>query len=256
MPKDTDSSRSASRRRSKASGQDKAKEREAINGVEGASASSNVDRSLALRLSSSGVALQRFADLAQLFSSPSFLNDLDDIERDYGREIDKMKEVERLNLVITKLTHTRSEEVDDLRTEIARLQTQEAACRSERESCQKMRADMQADKAAADAERKQLYEKKVQEDKAKAKKELDTKKAEMEAEFKKQTQDVKARSQELLAEKQKLKQEIVELQEIAKERETSHKWEMLGLKSEHEKVGSELSQLKSEFPTGGQPLHN
>ena len=252
-PKDSGNSRSASRKRGRASDQEKKKGLEAVNGLDTSYDAHSEAPNPARELAFSAPYLRRLADVA-LFFKKSFLNDLDAVERDYGSEIIRNTEIESLNQAIVKMTHAKSEEMDNLKAENAALKAREDACCREREECRKLQADMEAQKAIADAERKQEYQRKMEEDKVKAQKRMDTKKAEMETEFNKRVRELETRGKDLATENQRLKGNITELQEHAEKKKIKHKREMQGLDSELERTASELKQIKSDFPHEGQPF--
>ncbi|KAL8832824.1 MAG: hypothetical protein Q9191_000008 [Dirinaria sp. TL-2023a] len=255
MPNDADSPRSGSRKgRKKPSSQGKAKELEAANDLDTDANVSNEAENAALKLASYSKALQRVADIAYLLQSKSCLSDIDTVEQNHEGEVDRENEIRRLRTVVAELTYGKSEELEKMRTEIARLKDGEEACRRERADCQRVQEDVKAQKARADAERKQEYEKKLQEDKIKAQKRMDAKKAEIEADFNKKVRDFEDGRKTLVAENQRLKEDIAQLQENAQNKKIKHKREMQGLDSELERTVLELKQIKSDFPNEWKPL--
>lgn len=255
-PKDDGSSRSASRKRSKASHQEKSKASEAINSLDTGADLSNEAQNPAFRLASSAEALQRLADVAQYFRTRSGLNDIDAVRRIGGEVADREMEIRRLKDVIAEINETKSGKMANLEKEIAELKAGEDECHQERERCRKMRAQMDDEKAAAIAEIKQEHDKKWQKDRAKAQKRMDTEKAEKEEQFNKQAQRLEELNKGLSAENQQLKQDLLKVQEDAKIEKAELRWALHGLQGAQEKLTSELDEIKSEFPIEEHPVED
>ena len=254
MPKDTNLSRNASaKRRSKVSDQQNDHESRSLESHALGHGYSNGSQNPVVVLASSRDALQRLADIAQYLQS-SFLSDIDVVEGDHGTDIDKENEIQRLNQAIETLTYSKSEEMENLKRELAGLKAGEEACRQETEKYKVMEAELQAEHAKAEEERKHEYDRKQQEDKIKAQKQMKVKRAEMEAEIKQKVRELENENQDLSVQNKQLKQDLSAAQDKLKTKKTRHALEREALEDKLEKRTLELEQLKSEFPVKGQPV--
>lgn len=254
MPRDTRDSRSAStKRRSKASDQLDNQPSESTDSLVSGRGNPNGVQHPAIVLASSQDALKRLAGIAQYLES-TLLSDIKTIEGNCGIEIDKEKEIEKLNNAVETLMYKKKKEVESLEQENRELKDGEEACRQERERCLNMQAELKASSAEAEARVKEEYETKLQEEKSKAQKQIKTKKAELEIENRQKMQDAENQSKELSARNDALMENLSAAEEKLKAKKTKHARELKSIELELAEKTSDLEQVKREFPVEGQSV--
>ena len=210
-------------------------------------------------LASSRGPLERLAHLARIIET--FTPEISAIETEFGGELDREKDIERLNHTVETLTSSKGAELERLKRENISLKAEQEACKKEKEKCQTIEAELRFKSEETDARRKQEHEKKVQEDEVKSQKQLDARRAELEAKIKAEVRDAENKSKKLSAEKKKLSAEKDELKtslsEVREELKTENRKNTLafkGLEDERASLQKELEEVKFEFPVEGKPV--
>ena len=203
-------------------------------------------------LASSRGTLERLAHLARYLES--FIPDISAIETEFGEELDKEKDIQRLERTVEALTSSRCEELERLKRENVLLKAEQEACKQEKKKCQTIEAELRSQSEETDARRKKEYEKKLQEDKVKSQKQIDARRAELEAEIKAKVRDAENESKKLSAENDHLKTSLSEVSEELKTENRKNTLAFKGLEDERASLQRELEQVKLEFPVEGKPV--
>lgn len=212
-------------------------------------------RTPAAILASSHGALQRLADIVQYFQS-SFIYDISMIEEDYRTEIDRQKEIRRLNDTIETLTRMKNENMNKLRRENEELQVNQEASQKEKKTYQEMKEELKAQHITAEAEREKDYGQNLQDEKVKLHKILKTKKAEIEAESEKRVNELKKQSEKLFKKNQELIQRLSKVESKLKQKKIRHVRVKKSLKKENKKLTAKLKNITSEFSVEKQSAGN
>ena len=199
-------------------------------------------------LAHSSGALQRLADIAKYFGSPSITDAMQMVENDYGAEIAKENTIRKLNEMVASLTHVKSEETEQLRQDNERLMAEREECQQEQKKALEIQKKLEDQHALAETNRKKESEKKLQEEKAKGKMELKIKKEKIEEEYKKKGQELDERLSKLLTANEELKQGCVEAGEKLEKENTRNARVEKSLDDENKKLTEELKQLQAQFP--------
>ena len=254
MPKHTNGVRGvSSKRREIISDQAKDQEFRSPNGLDASHGDTEEPGNPAATLASCNGALQRLAGIARYFES-SFNGDINMVERDYGAEMDRENEIQRLREDVKTLTHAKDERLENLRHEIRELKAGQEACNQERERCRTMQAELEDHHTQAEAEREKEYQRKLQDEKAKLQKSMKAKKAEIEAGSRETIRELESRIANLSTTSEKLKQSLSAAEEKLKDKKIKHARVEKSLQEENDNLRVELKQVKSEFPVEGQPV--
>ena len=198
----------------------------------------------AATLASCNESLQRLANMARYFEW-SFSQDMAIVEEDYGTEMDRENEIQRLLGVVETLTHAKDERLGVLQHEIEDLKASEVDCNRERARYQKIRKELEEEHNRNEAEREKEYKQKFQ-------KSVKAKTAEIEAGSKNKTQELEKQVASLSATNKKLEQNSSAAEEKLKDKKITHALVKKSLMEEMEKLKVELKEIKSEFPVEGQ----
>ena len=188
--------------------------------------------------------LQRLANIARYFES-SFSQDIAIVEEDYGTEMDRENEIQRLMGVVETLTHAKDERVEVLQHEIEELKASEVDYNRERDKYQKIRKELEEEHNRNEAEREKEYKQKLQ-------KSVRAKSAEIEAGSKDKTQALEKQVASLSATIEKLEQNLSAAEEKLKNKKIRHAVVEESLMEKIEKLEAELKEIKSEYPVEGQ----
>ena len=188
--------------------------------------------------------LQRLANMARFFEL-SFSQDIAIVEEDYGTEMDRENEIQRLMGVVEILTHAKDERVEALRHEIKDLKATEVECNRERARYQTIRKELEEEHTRNEAERDKEYKHKLQ-------KSVRAKTAEIEAGSKEKTQELEKQIASLSATNIRLEQSLSAAEEKLKDKKIRHARVEKSLMEENEKLRVELKEIKSELPVEGQ----
>lgn len=255
MPKDVDGARAPAKQKNKAG--DRQRDQE-VGSQEGGY---TMNGALAGRpksadtLAGSSRALQRLADVAHYFqTSASLTDDVEEIEKACKGEIGKDKEIRRLQDVVATLTHTKTEETENLRLENEKLKEREALCENERAKCKALQAEVEARLATHKAKMEEEMNSKLREQKSRSQKQIDNRKTEIENNSKKQLQTLEDQIKELSAAKVELEGQLSEAKEKLEKKKTRHARLEKILEEENGKLRSELTYVKSEIPIKTEPV--
>ena len=188
--------------------------------------------------------LQRLANIAKYIES-SFSQDIAIVEEDYGTEMDRENEIQRLMGVVETLTHAKEERVEALQHEIEELKAREVDCTREREKYQKKRKELEEEYNRKEAEIETEYKQKFQ-------KSMKVKSAEIEAGSKDKTQGLEKQVASLSATNKKLEQNLSAAEEKLKNKKIKHALVEKSLMEEIDKLRVEVKELRSELPVEGQ----
>lgn len=188
--------------------------------------------------------LQRLAGIARYFES-SFSQDIAIVEEDYGTEMDRENEIQRLMGVVKTLTYAKDERLEVLQHEIEELKASEVDYNRERDRYQKIRKELEEEHNQKEAEREKEYKQKLQ-------KSVRAKSAEIEAGSKDKTQALEKQVASLSATIEKLEQNLSAAEEKLKNKKTKHALVEESLMQKIEKLEAELKEIKSEYPVEGQ----
>ncbi len=254
MPKHPNGVRGgSSKRREITSDQMKDQEFRSPNGLDASHGDTDEPGNPATTIASCNGALQRLAGIARYFES-SFNQDINEVEGDYGTEMDRENEIQRLRGEVKTLTHAEDERLENLRHEIRELEAGQEACNQERERCRTMQAELEEQHTQAETKREKEYQRKFQDEKAKLQKSTKVKKAEIEAGSRETIQELENQIANLSAINENLKQSLSAAEEKLKDKKIKHARVEKSLEEENEKLRVELKQVKSEFPIEGQPV--
>lgn len=245
MPRHTNGVRSGSSKRS-TSDQPREQELRPVNGLDVSHSDSEEPQNSAAILASCKGPLQRLANIARYFEL-SFSQDISIVEGDYGPEMDREKEIQRLTGVVETLIYAKDERLEDLQHEIEELRASEEDCNQEREKYQTMRTELEEQHTLKEAERDKEYKHKLQ-------KSVRAKIAEIEAGSKEKTQELQNQVTSLSAKNEELEQSLSAAEEKLKSKKIKHDRVEKSLEGENEQLKAELRQLKSEFPVEGQSV--
>ena len=195
-------------------------------------------------LASCNQSLQRLANMARYFEF-SFSQDIAIVEEDYGADMDRENEIQRLMGVVETLTHAKDERLEALQHEIKDLKASEVDCNRERARYQKIRKELEEEHNRKEAEREKEYKQKVQ-------KAMKAKCAEVENGSKNKIQELEKQVASLSATTEKLEQSLSAAEEKLKTKKTKHALVVESLMEKIEKLEVELKEIKSEFPVEGQ----
>ena len=252
MQKDMESSRGpSSKRRNKIQDQQSLESR-SFDRSDSNRGYQNGDQHPASVLASLRGPLERLANIAKCVEN--FLPEMAAIEADYGGEIDRETEIEKLNHTVEKLTLSKGEELKSLERENASLKAGQEACRQEKEKFQTAQDELRSRSDKNDARREQEHKKRLEEDKIKTQKHIETKTAELEAEIKAKVRDAQNESKKLRIENEDLKKSLSEVSEELKTENRKDALAFKGLEKECASLAKELEQVKSEFPVEGKPV--
>ena len=249
MPKQTNGNRRGSPKRREMKDQ----EFRSLNGLDASHGDTEEPGNPATTLASCNGALQRLADIARYFES-SFNQDIHEVEGDYGTEMDRENEIQRLKGEVKILTHAKDERLENLRHEIRELKAGQEACNQERERCRTMQAELEEQHTQAEAKREKECQRKLQDEKAKLLKSTKAKKAEIEAGSRETIREMETQIANLSTKNENLKQSQSVAEEKLKDKKIKHARVEKSLEEENEKLRVELKQVKSEFPIEGQPV--
>ena len=254
MPKHTNGVRGgSSKRRETTSDQMKDQEFRSPNGLDASHGDTEEAGNPAATLASCNGALQRLAGLARYFES-SFNQDINLVEEDYGTEMDRENEIQRLRGDVKTLTHAKDERLENLQYENEELKAREGACDRERQRCQTIQAELEEKYIQAEAEMEKGCQRKIQDEKAKLQKSMKVKKAEIEAGSREKIRELENQCANLSATNEKLNQSLSAAEEKLKDKKMKHARVEKSLEEENEKLRVELKQVTSEFPVEGQPV--
>ena len=198
-------------------------------------------------LASCNEPLQRLADIARYLQS-SFSQDIAIVEENYGTEMDRENEIQRLMGVVATLTHAKNERLETLQNEIEELKASEVDCSQERERYQKKRKELEEDHNRKETEREKEYKQKFQ-------KSVKARSAEIEAGSKDKTQALEKQVANLSAINGKVEQDLSAAEEKLKNKKIKHALVEKSLMEEIDKLKIELKEIKSELPVEGQSAH-
>ena len=205
-------------------------------------------------LASCNGSLQRLAHMARYFEL-SFSQDMAIVEEDYGTEMDRENEIQRLIGVVKTLTHAKDERLEALQHEIEDLKASEVDYNREIERYHKIRKELEEEHNRNEAEREKEHNQneaeREEEYKQKLKKSVKAKTAEIEAGSKDKTRDLEKQVASLSATTEKLEQSLSAAEEKLKNKKTKHALVEKSLLEENEKLKVELKEMKSEFPVEG-----
>lgn len=227
-----------------ASDQTKKKEARPANGLDVDRSDAEEIQNPAAILASYNGPLQRLADIAR-YLELSFSHDIAIVEEDYGAEMDRENEIQRLMSVVETLTHAKDERLEALQRQIKDLKASEVDCNKERARFQTIRKDLEEKHAKNEAERDKEFKQKLQ-------KSVRVKSAEIEAGSKDKIQELEKQITSLSATNKKLEQSLSTAEEKLKTKKTRHAIVEKSLMEEIEKLKVELKEVKSELPVEGQ----
>ena len=205
-------------------------------------------------LAHSSGALQRLADIAKFFGSPSITDAMQMVENDYGAEIAKENTIRELTKNLELVVHVKSEEKEKLRQDNEQLMAEREKYQGETKKALDRQKKVEDQHALVEASWKKENEQKLQEEKAKGKKELKIKKAEIEEEYKKKGQELDERLSKLLTANEELKQSCVEAEEKLEKEKTRNARVEKSLEDDNKKLTEELKQLQAQFPVEEQAI--
>ena len=245
MPRHTNGVRSGSSKRS-TSDQTREQESESVNGLDASHSGSEESQNPAAILASCNGPLQRLANIARYFEL-SFSQDITIVEGDYGPEMDRENEIQRLTGVVETLTHAKDERLEQVQRELKELKAGEEDCNRKRETYQMRRTELEEQHTRKEAEREKEYKHKLQ-------KSVKVKIAEIEAESKEKTQELQNQVTSLSATTKELKKSLLATEDKLDHKKKKHAREVASLENENEQLKVELQQVKSEFPVDGQSV--
>ena len=205
-------------------------------------------------LAYSSEALQRLAEFAGYFGSPSFKRDMQMVEDDYGAEITKESKIKKLEETVASLVHVKSEETEKLRRENKQLMDEQEDCQQEKKKALEIQKKVEDQHTLAEASRQKESEQKLQDERAKAAKAAKTKRAELEDEYKKKGRELDEKLSKLLAANVDLKQRCKEADEKLEMKKTRHARIEKSLEDDNKKLTEELKQLQAQFPVEEQGI--
>ena len=244
MPRHTNGIRSGSTKRS-TSDQTGEPDSRPVNGIDVSHSDSEEPQKAAARLASCNGSLQRLANIARYLES--FSQDIAVVEGDFGPEMDRENEIQRLTRVVETLTYARDERLEDVQQEIQELKANEEECNRERERYQTMRKELEEQHTQKEAEREKEYQQKLQ-------KLVRAKSAEIEARSKEKIQELENKIADLSAKNEKLEQSLSAAEEKLKTKKIKYDRLEKSREGEIEQLKVELRQWKSEFPVEGQSV--
>lgn len=217
----------------------------------------------AITLASSREVFQRLANLALYVESCN--PDVDAVEEQYGTEIDKEVMIKRLKDAIDEITHSKSQELQNLKEENEKLKAGEDDCQKQVVRCRTMQAEIQVQNDEAEKERESRYERKLQVERIRVEKQITAEKSKLEAAIKEKVQKLEKANKEMLDHKDKLKKDLATTQQKLEEKDISHTREVKGLELEHVenynglkyenvRLTEELDKTKSDIPLVMQPV--
>ena len=190
---------------------------------------------------------------------------MDAVESVYGVAIAQEKKIRSLNETLETVAHNKSDELEKLKAgEEARLQ--------EIQRCKTIQAELTEQHKKGEAMREEEYKRKLQDEKDKLQDEKDklqksvrVRKAEIENGINKKVQGLEDRVKNLSAIKtqleqqssateEELKQQLSAAEERLKNKKIKHARNERSLDDENKHLKEKLAQMKSEFPTEGQPV--
>ncbi|KAL8670545.1 MAG: hypothetical protein Q9168_004924 [Polycauliona sp. 1 TL-2023] len=243
MPKHQNGVRGgSSKRREITSDQTKDQEFRSPNGLDASHGDTEDPGNPAATLASCNGALQRLAGIARYFES-SFNEDISMVERDYGAEMDREDEIQRLRRDVKTLTHAKDERLENLQYENEKLKAGEETCKQERARCQTIRAELEEQHIQAEAEREKEHNRKFQDEKAKLQKSMKVKKAEIEAGSRETIRELENRIENLSTANEKLKQSLSAAEEKLKDKKIKHARVEKSLQEENDNLRVELKQI-------------
>ena len=272
MPKNTNRVRNgSSQRRDYTSDQLDDQNSRSPNGLDSGLGHVGESQSLAAALASSTWALQRLVDIARFFET-SFTSEMDAVESVHGLEIAQDKKIRSLNEALETMAHNKSEKLEELKAgeearlqEIQRCKTIQAELTEQHKKGEAIREEEYKRKLQDEKDKLQDEKDKLQEEKTKLQKFVRARKAQIETESKDKVQGLEDQVKELSAIKieleqqasateEELKRQLLAAEEKLKNKKIKHARVERSLEDENNNLKEKLAQMKSEFPTEGQPV--
>ena len=241
MPRHTNGVRSGSSKRS-TSDQTREQESRPVNGLDVSHSGSEESQNPAAILASCNGPLQRLANIARYFEL-SFSQDITIVEGDYGPEMDRENEIQKLRGVVKTLIHAKDERLEEVQHELKELKAGEEDCNRKRETYQMRRTELEEQHTRNEAEKEKEYRQKLQ-------KSVRV----IEAESKEKTQELGNKIASLSTANKNLEQSLSAAEEKLKNKKKKHARVVESLENENGHLKGELEQVKSEFPVEGQSV--
>lgn len=200
------------------------------------------------------MAINRVADIAQLFISSSFARDLQTIEDELGAEIAKENTIRELKQTVESLAHVKSEETKKLQQDYKRLTDEQVKCQRETEKALDMQKKVEGQLALAEASMKKESEHKLQDERTKLQKSVKLKKAELEDEYSRKFQDLDEKCVKLSATNAELEKRCSKADQTLKVLQKRFERDQENLEDRNDKLNEALKQWEAQFPVKGEPV--